>query len=137
MENSIKTNQDKFYAHKVGEHIYITSRRQIVHGEYFMRNNEIYRYDGSNEAIVGRVNSNPIIGCTDFMFGYTNVGTDEEGSTIANQIGGGNGIRVNKPLVCNIPKEFVAFYEKYKSIYEVKVEFFESNSDTIKTVTPV
>ncbi len=63
-----------FYAQKIGKEIYITSRRQIVHGEYYLRMNKIYRYDES----MGKVNSNPIIGTTDFYFGYENIGKDEE-----------------------------------------------------------
>jgi hypothetical protein len=140
-KDETKEHQDKFYAHKIGKETYITSRRQIVHGEYFMRMNEIYRYDEK----FGKVNSNPIIGSTDFYFGYENVGKDEEGKTIANQIGGGNGVLVNAPMMSNVPRVFRDMFEKDNSIYEVNVEFFptkfpngvERDGITIKTVTPV
>lgn len=135
-----KPHQEKFYAHKIGEHIYITSRRQIVEGEYFMRMNKIYRHTES----FGRTNSNPIIASTDFYFGYTDI-VNGNGKTTANQIGVDNGGLVNAPMLPNVPRAFRDLYEKEEGIYEVNVEFSPTmiNKDvkrdgiTLKTVTPV
>ena len=135
-----KPHQDKFYAQKIGKEIYVTSRRQIVKDEYFLRGNTIYRYDG-----VGTVNSNPIIGTTDFYFGYENVGKDEDGKTIGNQIGGGNGVLVNAPMISGVPRALRQAFERGEHIYEVEVEFFptkfpsgvERDGITIKSVTPI
>ena len=130
-KHETKEHQDKFYAHKIGKEIYITSRRQIVHDEYFIRMDEICRFDKS----VDDVNSNPIIGSTDFYFGYLNIEKDSNGNTIGNQIGGEDNVLVNAPMLSNIPRMFREIFEDNQDIHEVKVEYLDSI--TLKKVTPV
>ena len=125
-----KSNQDKFYAQRIGKEIYVTSRRQIVKDEYFLRGGNIHRYNG-----VGSDNSNPIIGTTDLYFGYNDIGKNEDGKTIGNQIGGGDGVLVNAPMVSGVPRALREVLERGERIYEVKVEYLERNSNIIKTVT--
>ena len=101
-----------------GYHLYVTSRRQIKDGEWFIRNNEFYLHDES----MGASNSNPIIATSNFLFGWTNVGQDEKGIPIGN-CSKGNGMII-QPLYPKVPHAFLNEYILSEGkIHEVNVTF--------------